>query len=436
MHITYLFEDDRRDRDDDWFDDIDIEIFSFKRKVHCWLRKAARKTNYWKRATTTQTTVKSYWMRSIRIDDTSGVTKIELKRESGPVITKKWQKAQYRNTSDLQDKMFPKNGKISNFANGHEKNQSAYIYYFERHKLERCDRFMKKTLNKRNLFLPNQNYCYKCLKAMKEGRNHWPVVHVKGILGNVSSRFDSKEDLWRTKSSSEDIWSLWTIWKHAELVYLLYIWLQCSIPRKIYHQENNTRSRLDRSNHCCYDNISWRKIVFLTNVEFMYYHSQVLKNQQSFLKLLCWENHEMEKEPQHCVMCAYVSGATSSDFCSRYTCVGQLQKMEMLQQVHHNFYVDDLVKPMNDFDSARYLAKDVISIYKLDGFSLLNSSSKKFLLSIPEHQRRLQMKNQDLYGYLLNENSLGSVGDKFRLQPSWICSTVSSWWKNNFAMNL
>ena len=41
-----LFEDDRRDRDDDWFDDIDIEIFSFKRKVHCWLRKAARKTNY------------------------------------------------------------------------------------------------------------------------------------------------------------------------------------------------------------------------------------------------------------------------------------------------------------------------------------------------------------------------------------------------------
>ena len=78
----------------------------------------------------------------------------------------------------------------------------------------------------------------------------------------------------------------------------------------------------------------------------MCYHSQVLKNQQSFLKLLSRENHEMGKEPQHCVMCAYVSGATSSDFCSRYTCVGQLQKIEMLQQVHHNFYVNDPVKPM------------------------------------------------------------------------------------------
>ena len=72
-------------------------------------------------------------------------------------------------------------GKISKFANGHEKNQSACIYYFERHKLERCDRFMKKTLNKRNLFLPNQKYCYECIKAMKEGRNDWPVVNVKGV---------------------------------------------------------------------------------------------------------------------------------------------------------------------------------------------------------------------------------------------------------------
>ena len=48
---------------------------------------------------------KIYWMRSIRIDDSSGVTKIELKWESGPAITKNWQKAQYTNTSDLQDKM-------------------------------------------------------------------------------------------------------------------------------------------------------------------------------------------------------------------------------------------------------------------------------------------------------------------------------------------
>ena len=45
----------------------------------------------------------------------------------------------------------------------------------------------------------------------------------------------------------------------------------------------------------------------------------------------------MEKEPQHCVMCAYVSGVTSSDICSRYTCGGQLRKMEILQQVDHNF---------------------------------------------------------------------------------------------------
>ena len=33
--------DDERGRDDDWFDDGDTQVCSFKRKVHCWLRKAA-----------------------------------------------------------------------------------------------------------------------------------------------------------------------------------------------------------------------------------------------------------------------------------------------------------------------------------------------------------------------------------------------------------
>ena len=125
----------------------------------------------------------------------------------------------------------------------------------------------------------------------------------------------------------------------------------------------------------------------MADVEAMYYQVQVPENQQSFLKLLCWENHEMEKEPQHCVMCAYMSGATSSNFCSRYTCAGQLRKIEMLQQVHHSFYVDKPVKPMNDLDSAKYLVKDVISMYKPGGFNFTKfiSNNKKLLLSVPEH---------------------------------------------------
>ena len=53
-----FLEDDWRNIDDDWFDDIDIAKFSFKRKLHCWLREAAGAANYWKRGTPTQITEK------------------------------------------------------------------------------------------------------------------------------------------------------------------------------------------------------------------------------------------------------------------------------------------------------------------------------------------------------------------------------------------
>ena len=45
------------------------------------------------------------WMRSIRMDDASRVTKTEIEQERGPVITSKEQNVQCRNTWDLQDKI-------------------------------------------------------------------------------------------------------------------------------------------------------------------------------------------------------------------------------------------------------------------------------------------------------------------------------------------
>ena len=38
-----LLGDDERGRDDDWFDDVDTHVCSFKRKVHCWMKEAAER---------------------------------------------------------------------------------------------------------------------------------------------------------------------------------------------------------------------------------------------------------------------------------------------------------------------------------------------------------------------------------------------------------
>ena len=43
QEYNQLLGDDERGRDDDWFDDADTQICSFKRKVHCWLRGAAQR---------------------------------------------------------------------------------------------------------------------------------------------------------------------------------------------------------------------------------------------------------------------------------------------------------------------------------------------------------------------------------------------------------
>ena len=43
QEYSQLLGDDERDRDDDWFDDVDNQVCCFKRKVHCWLRQAAQR---------------------------------------------------------------------------------------------------------------------------------------------------------------------------------------------------------------------------------------------------------------------------------------------------------------------------------------------------------------------------------------------------------
>ena len=76
--------------------------------------------------------------------------------------------------------------------------------------------------------------------------------------------------------------------------------------------------------------------------------------------------------------------------------------------LYHNFYVDDLLKSIEDLDSAKQLVKDVINMCNSGGFHLTKfiSNNKELLLSVPEHQRRMGVKDLDLSGDLPNEKAL------------------------------
>ena len=77
--------------------------------------------------------------------------------------------------------------------------------------------------------------------------------------------------------------------------------------------------------------------------------------------------------------------------------------------LHHNFYVDDLLKSIEQLDPAKQLVKGVINTCKSGGFHFTKfiSNNKELLLSVPEHQRRMGVKDQDLSGDLPNEKALG-----------------------------
>ena len=67
--------------------------------------------------------------------------------------------------------------------------------------------------------------------------------------------------------------------------------------------------------------------------------------------------------------------------------------------LHHNFYVDDLLKSIRDLDSAKQLVKDVIIMWKSGGFHLTKFifNNKGLLFSVPENQM-MGVKDQELYG--------------------------------------
>ena len=148
----------------------------------------------------------------------------------------------------------------------------------------------------------------------------------------------------------------------------------------------------------------------MADVEAMYHQVHVPEDQQSFFKLLCWENHDINPEPHDYVICAHVFGATSSVSCSNYVLRRTAVENEAVfgeaaaNAFHHNFYVDDLLKSIEDLDLGKKLVKDVINMCKSGGFHLTEfiSSNQELLLSVPKNQRRMGVRDQDLSGDLPN----------------------------------
>ena len=153
----------------------------------------------------------------------------------------------------------------------------------------------------------------------------------------------------------------------------------------------------------------------MVNMESMYYQVRVPEYQQSFIKFLWWENHNIEEEPSDFAMCAHVFGGVSSASCSNYalkrsaTDNADQYGQEAEEVVRSNFYVDDLLKSVDNPKTGMILVKNVVDMSRSGGFHLTKfiSNNRELLISIPEDQRRNGVKDADLTNDRPAEKVLG-----------------------------
>ena len=124
-------------------------------------------------------------------------------------------------------------------------------------------------------------------------------------------------------------------------------------------------------------------VAVIADVKSMYNQVQVPENQQTYLKFLWWENHDVECHPQEFVMCALVFGGTSSGGYSSYALrrIAGDKEAEFGKAaagtLRNNFYVHDLLKSVGNINIAKQLVKDVITVCKSGAFNLTKFFSNR-----------------------------------------------------------
>ena len=140
----------------------------------------------------------------------------------------------------------------------------------------------------------------------------------------------------------------------------------------------------------------------MIDVKAMFYQVFVADQHRNMLNFLLWENGDINKQPQHYHMNIHVFWGTWLPNCSNYalrrTARGHERKYgkEVADILRGDFYVDDLLKSVQDEQTAIKLMKDVTARCA-EGelwFAKLVSNSKGVLVSISEGERTKGLQDQ------------------------------------------
>ena len=129
------------------------------------------------------------------------------------------------------------------------------------------------------------------------------------------------------------------------------------------------------------------EVALMADIEKIYFQILVAHEHRSLLRFLWWTDGDMSKDIIDHEMCVHVFGGVSSGACSNYalrrTAIENENKYGKYaaETLKSNFYVDDMLKSVENENKALRLMKDVKSMCQEGGFNLTKfaSNSKRVL---------------------------------------------------------
>ena len=157
------------------------------------------------------------------------------------------------------------------------------------------------------------------------------------------------------------------------------------------------------------------KIAFTADIETMYYQVRIPEEHFKFLRFFWWEDEELSGEPDEFEMCVHPFGAISSKGCVIFalhrTAFDNQEKYgkEALETLLQNFYIDDLLKSLDQEDEVIKLISNVNGMCEAGGFNLTKyiCANTNVMNSIPPEKRASVLETQDIDNESSSESALG-----------------------------
>ena len=157
------------------------------------------------------------------------------------------------------------------------------------------------------------------------------------------------------------------------------------------------------------------RIAMMADIEAMFYQVKVPPSQRSFLRFLWWRDGNFDNEPDIFEMTVHIFGALSSPSCSNFALRQAAMDfkskygLDVAYSLERNFYVDDLLKSLEDEDQAISLLSRLLKNCEEGGFNLTKiiSNSESVMNSVPEEKRAPSFQSSELPKSLPIERALG-----------------------------